>query len=403
MPTKRKNPCGPCTLCEFIQLPYAKQLKLKHEEFQSILHHLGAPIEPALPSPQKKHFRNKLLLPLKRKGNRLSMGFFKHGTHQIMEFVPCTTQDERLNKAALAVKSVLEKMPLNIYDEKRHSGLLRYLFLRSSAHTGDIQLAFVVTNPIYPGMKNVKNLLKEEFHRQGLRLSGFLLNINERKTNVILGNKEKVVFGSAKLKERILGVDFEVSVSSFLQTNPGMAEKMTEKTIEMLSLKESDSGLDLYCGMGSITLCLARKASLVTGIDNVQSSITDAAQNAKLNGLTNTRFHCTDLNQRLPLPTHPVDFVVMDPARQGCSEKVIQFLLHQKVRKVVYISCNPVSLRRDLALLKKGGYGIKSIQPVDMFPYTRHMESITLLEFAGRGNARGKGTAKVGRKRPPCK
>ncbi|MBI5186273.1 MAG: 23S rRNA (uracil(1939)-C(5))-methyltransferase RlmD [Nitrospinae bacterium] len=380
---KIKTSCGSCSLCELIRLPYAEQLRLKHDEFRSILNGVNAPILPFLPSPKKSRFRNKLILPLQRRKGRLCMGFYKPGTHEIMEFRDCHIQDGRLAQAALAVKGVLEKFPLDIYDEKKHSGLLRHLFLRSSSATGRIQAAFIASGRPCPEINKIAHQLKSEFRRKGLHASGLLWNVNEKRTNVILGDREYIVFGKPKLEEKILGLDFEVSLSAFLQTNPGMAERMYKKVQEFLDLQADHCGLDLYCGIGSMTLPLAKMAKRVTGIDSAESSIRDARHNARLNGIKNAEFLCLDLDREAPPATKKIDFVVADPPRQGLSGLVMKFLNSRKVKKIVYVSCNPASLRRDLMLLQEGGYAIKAIQPVDMFPHTKHIESVALLEYPG--------------------
>lgn len=367
-------------MCELIHLPYAEQLRLKHEEFRSVLEGVNAPILPFLPSPKKFRFRNKLILPLQRRKDRLSMGFYKPGTHEVMEFRDCPIQDAHLVQAVLAVKGVLEKFPLNIYDEKKHSGLFRHLFFRSSSSTGQVQGAFIVAGGQCPELHKIAHLLKSEFRRKGLHASGLLWNINEKKTNIILGDREEIVFGKPKLRERILGLDFEVSLSAFLQTNPGMTEMMYRKVLAFLDIRTSHFGLDLYCGMGSLTLPLARKAKGVMGVDSGPGSIQDAAHNARLNGIKNADFLCLDLDSKVPPVKEKIHFVVADPPRQGLSGPVIEFLKSQTVKKIVYVSCNPASLRRDLVLLKEGRYNIKAIQPVDMFPHTRHVESVTLIE-----------------------
>jgi len=346
-----------------------------------LMREAGGAVLPFLPSPRKSRFRNKLQLPLKMGGDRLRMGFYKPGTHEIMDFRDCPVQDKRLTRAALLVKRVLGKYPLPIYNEDRHTGLLRTLFLRSASQSDLIHVALVATKTEGQGIRELARRLQSEFRRQGLRLSGLTLNINPDRTNVILGERETVLSGKAKLRERILGLDFHAATRSFLQTNPGVTEKMYQKAMEWLAPEARESGLDLFCGMGTLTLVLARRVKGMAGVDASSSAIQDAGENARCNGVKNARFFCRDLDRDSLEDLPAADFAVLDPPRQGCSEALLKYLVRQRIKRVVYISCNPMTLKRDLLLLREGGFGIRKIQPVDMFPYTRHVESMTLLAW----------------------
>ena len=277
------------------------------------------------------------------------------------------------------IKTYINAYKVSVYDEKTHTGVLRHLVTKVGFTTNEVMVVLVANGKKLPYLKELASVLEEN-------VPGFktlVVNVNREKTNVILGRENIVVYGDGKINDYIGELVFEISPLSFFQVNPVQTEVLYNKALEYADLKENDTVFDIYCGIGTISLFLAQKAKKVYGIEIVEDAIKDAKINANLNNLDNVEFYVGKAEEVVPKmykEGKTANVVVVDPPRKGCDEKVLDTIVSMKPDRVVYVSCNPSTLARDLAYLDERGYKCLEVQPVDMFPHTMHVESVAKLE-----------------------
>ena len=370
--------CGGCSL---MHLDYQAQLEYKRKKVQNLLHkfaHLDFEVSNTLGMEDPYHFRNKIQVPLglDKKGKIIS-GFYKEGTHQIVAQEECLIESEIAKEILLTVKSLLDKYHIPPYDEDRREGLVRHLIIRTSHHYKEASLTIVTSQDEFKGRSN----LAKEIVRLCPIIKTVVQNINPRKTNVILGEKERVLYGTGKIKDSIFGIDFLISAKSFYQTNPIQVEVLYKTAIDLARLTKDDEVLDAYSGTGTIGLCLAKKVKKVTLVELVKEAVKDGQINAKINNITNAEFVNADCTKYIldNYKTKHFDVIFLDPPRKGSTKEFLDACKTIAPSRIVYVSCNPVTLARDLTyLLDK--YEVKEVVPVDMFPHSAHVECITLLE-----------------------
>lgn len=369
--------CGGCSL---MHLSYEKQLEYKRKKVQNLLHKFaridGVEVNPTLGMEHPYRFRNKVQVPVKKMRGKLVTGFYAENSHTLIPSEDCLIESEKSAEILTYLKSVFTKYGVEAYDEDTGRGFLRHILIKESYHYPEIMVVFVTASREYVGKKNLVSLLTKKFPE----IKTIVQNVNPRHTNVILGEQEYVWYGNGKIKDSIFGKDFLISSKSFYQTNPKQLEVLYSKGIEAAHLSGSETVLDAYSGAGTIGLSLASYAKHVTLVEIVKDAVKDGILNAKLNHIDNADFVCADCTDWILKNRENLHFdaVMMDPPRAGSTREFIGAVKSIAPKKVVYISCNPVTLARDLNEFKDA-YEIESVTPVDMFPHTAHVETVVSM------------------------
>ena len=372
-----------CGGCQIQELDYQKQLDIKTNEVKQVINRIGkledVVIHDTLGMEEPVRYRNKAQFPIQKVNNNPLIGFYKKKSHDIIPTDKCIIQHEINDKIMKIIKTYINAYKVSVYDEKTHTGVLRHLVTKVGFTTNEVMVVLVANGKKLPYLKELASVLEEN-------VPGFktlVVNVNREKTNVILGRENIVVYGDGKINDYIGELVFEISPLSFFQVNPVQTEVLYNKALEYADLKENDTVFDIYCGIGTISLFLAQKAKKVYGIEIVEDAIKDAKINANLNNLDNVEFYVGKAEEVVPKmykEGKTANVVVVDPPRKGCDEKVLDTIVSMKPDRVVYVSCNPSTLARDLAYLDERGYKCLEVQPVDMFPHTMHVESVAKLE-----------------------
>lgn len=383
-PDRIQPKCGVCTACggcQFQQLSYEAQLKYKTKKVQDAFNRNkveNIEVLPTIPNDFPYEYRNKIQVPIGRDPHgHIVSGFYRSGTHKIIPVDKCWIEDKRAGKIILELKNLMKEFHYAPYDEDTRTGLIRHVLIRTSLHYDEIMVTLVTNKDEFKG----KNNFVKEWVKRCPNIKSIIQNINTRDTNVILGEKERVLFGPSVIKDSILGVDFLISSKSFFQVNPTQVEKLYKTAIEFANLSKEEKIFDAYCGIGTISLCASKYVGKVIGAEIVKEAIIDAKKNAKINNISNADFICGDAGDVLEtLINNGEKFstVFVDPPRKGLDEKFINKLLELKPEKVVYVSCDPETLARDIKILSSK-YKIEKIQPVDMFSQTFHIETVVSL------------------------
>ena len=306
------------------------------------------------------------------------IGFYKKKSHDIIPTDECIIQHDVNDKIIKIIKTYIRAYKVSIYDEKTHTGVLRHLVTKVGFTTKEVMVVLVANGKKLPYLNELASVLKEN-------IPGFktlVVNVNREKTNVILGNENRIIYGDGKINDNIGDLVFEISPLSFFQVNPLQTEVLYNKALEYANLGENDIVFDIYCGIGTISLFLAQKAKKVYGIEIVEEAIKDAKRNAALNKLDNVEFYVGKAEEVVPKMYKQgkrANVVVVDPPRKGCDEKVLDTIVSMEPDRVVYVSCNPSTLARDLNYLDERGYKCLEVQPVDMFPHSVHIENVALI------------------------
>ena len=373
--------CGVCTACggcQFQQLSYSAQLEYKTNKVKDAFkrHEIeNIEVLSCLGMENPYEYRNKIQVPIGRDPHgHIVSGFYRSGTHKIIPVDKCWIEDKRAQHIVSELKNLMKEFHYNPYDEDTRTGLVRHVLVRTSYHYNQIMVTLVTNQDEFKG----KNNFVKEWIKRCPEITSIIQNINTRDTNVILGEKERVLFGPTTIKDSILGVDFLISSKSFFQVNPIQVEKLYETAIKFANLQQNEDIFDAYCGIGTISLCASKYVKQVTGVEVVKEAIIDAKKNAKINNISNAEFVLGDAGEileRFVNSGRKFSTVFVDPPRKGLDERFINKLLELKPEKVVYVSCDPETLARDIKLLTKS-YEILTVQPVDMFPQTFHTESV---------------------------
>ncbi len=382
---KQEPPCShfpECGGCQIQNLIYQKQLKFKKLKVEAAIERIaglkGINVKETLGMENPFHFRNKAQLPFGKENGKVVIGFYRKKSHEIVDIKKCLIQNPINDDIVETLREYLSEIDYPVYEEPTHKGVLRHLILRNSYKTGDIMAVLVTNGESFPKKKEIVSLLTSNFPQ----VKTVVQNINSKKTNVITGPESKVLFGSGRMTDYIGDLSFEISPVSFLQVNTKQTEVLYGKVLEYADIGPEDIVFDIYSGIGTISLFLAKKAKKVYGIEVVKPAVADANHNAELNGVTNVEFHSGRAEKVVPRLYESgirADVVVVDPPRKGCEEIVLDTIAHMKPKRIVYVSCKPSTLARDLAYLKKKGYITQEVQPVDLFPHSTHVEAVTLL------------------------
>ena len=372
-----------CGGCHIQHMTYKEQLSFKRERVYQVLKRIGGldlEVNPVLGMETPYKYRNKVQVPFSMdyKG-RVIGGFFQQGTHQIIDMNECFIENEEADKIVVTFKKLLEKLDIEPYLMQGDRGSVRYLLVRRGYVSKEIMVVIVSRTFTIPRVNTlIRELLK--FHPQ---ITTIVQNINPNpKTSVILGDKEKVLYGKGTIEDTLFGLNFTISSKSFYQVNPSQTEVLYNTAIDFAKLGKDDVVLDAYCGIGTIGLIASKHVKKVIGVETVAPAIVNAKSNAKKNNISNAEFYCDDASKYMinsAKKKQYFDVAFVDPPRNGCDQKFINALMQTSPKKIVYISCEPSSLARDLKILSQK-YEVVAVQPVDMFPQTYHVETVVLLE-----------------------
>ena len=370
-----------CGGCQLSHLTYEGQLDMKYRRVKDVIERIagesGDLVRPVLPAAHPFAYRNKMAVPAGLVKGKAALGCYRRGSHDIIPVSSCAIQKEENNRLLRFARRFIEKYGISVYDEKTRKGSLRHVMGR----VGDDGKEMVVLVTASETLPEEKRWI-EEIQKELPEAVSLWHNIQPKPENTILGAKIRHLWGRETLTASLCGLRFEVSPYSFFQVYKEQAEILYEKALEYADLKGGETVIDAYCGTGTISLCLAKKAKRVIGIEIVKPAIEDAKKNAKKNHMENTEFYAADAGKFMPQLYRKglvPDVIVMDPVRAGCSEEVLKAAAGMNPKRIVYVSCNPATFARDAKILKSEGYEIKEVQPVDMFPQTMHVEAIVLL------------------------
>ena len=367
-------------LASLAHIKYDKQLEFKRNQVVNLLkkaHLDDVEVGETLPSPEQTGYRNKAQVPVREINGQLEIGFFRRHSHDLVPLTNFFTTDPEIDRVLVAVRDILRKYRVPVYDEINHKGEVRYLDVRRSKATGEIMVILVCLHKDFPQLLGVAAEISQ-IHG----VSGLILNHNPKKTNVILGKKDYVVFGNDQITDKIGDLKFRISPQSFFQINSLQTPRLYDLAIKKADLKPSDVVIDAYSGIGTIGLSVAKHVKAVRGIEVVRDAIKDAKDNAKLNGIDNAKYYLGKAEEVMPRWAKQglkTDVVFVDPPRKGLTPEFIDATVKTGPEKVVYISCNPATMVRDLQLFQEQGYEFDRIDPVDMFPQTPHVEAVTVL------------------------
>ena len=376
---------GPCGGCSLRHLDYAAELRAKQESVLDAFRRIGGLEVPVLdiqPSPEVDRYRNKVQFPVGVDKNGVPcIGFYAGRTHRIVPCPDCKLQPGVLNEIGNALCAFFAQQGIRPYDEQSGKGLVRHIFLRRGAHSGQIMVCLVCTRAKLPHAEQLCTALRGQFPA----ISTILLNVNAKSTNVILGSENHILYGPGYIEDTLCGVPVRLGPLSFYQVNTLAAERLYGVAAQYAQLTPDDTLLDLYCGMGTIGLSMAEQCRELIGVEIVPEAIESAKANAACMGeavAAKSRFFCADAGQAATQLAaeglHP-DIVMLDPPRKGCDEATLSAVVRMAPRRVVYVSCNPATAARDAAWLEQNGYHAEKVQPVDLFPRTKHCETVVLL------------------------
>ena len=374
---------GPCGGCSLRHLDYAAELRAKQESVLDAFRRIGGlevPVLDILPSPDADRYRNKVQFPVGIDKNGVPcIGFYAGRTHRIVPCPDCKLQPSVLNEIGNALCAFFAQQGIRPYDEQSGKGLVRHIFLRRGAHSGQIMVCLVCTRAKLPHAEQLCTALRGQFPA----ISTILLNVNAKNTNVILGSENHILYGPGYIEDTLCGVPVRLGPLSFYQVNTLAAERLYGVAAQYAQLTPDDTLLDLYCGMGTIGLSMAEQCRELIGVEIVPEAIESAKANAARMGeavAAKSRFFCADAGQAATQLAaeglHP-DIVMLDPPRKGCDEATLSAVVRMAPRRVVYVSCNPATAARDAAWLEKNGYHTEKVQPVDLFPRTKHCEVVS--------------------------
>lgn len=368
-----------CGGCQLLDMPYEKQLELKQKMLEKLLKPYCT-VSPIIGMKNPYHYRNKVhaVFDHDKKGNPVS-GIYEAKSHRVIPVESCLLEDEKADEIIGTIRGMLKSFKIRTFDEDTGFGLLRHVLIRRGFSTGEIMVVLVTASPIFPSKNNFVKALRQK-HPE---ITTIVQNINGMDTSMVLGKKEHVLYGKGYIEDLLCGYRFRISSKSFYQINPVQTEILYKKAVEAAGLTGKERVIDAYCGIGTIGIVASQKAKEVIGVELNNDAVHDAINNAKINGVKNIRFFCNDAGRFMVSMAETgeyVDVVFMDPPRSGSTEGFIDSLAIMKPEKVVYVSCSPETLARDLEYFRKKGYEAERAWGVDLFGFTEHVETVVLLE-----------------------
>ena len=367
-----------CGGCQQQGVPYAQQLKDKEKQVKDLIGPYCR-VFPITGMETPYHYRNKVHAVLDhRKGNVIS-GIYEERSHQVVPVDSCQIEDEKADAIIVTIRELLQSFRLKVYDEDNGFGLFRHILIRVGKTSGQIMVVLVMASPIFPSKNNFIKALRQK-HPE---ITTIVQNINDQDTSMVLGEREKVLYGKGYITDTLCGKTFRISSRSFYQINPVQTEKLYQKAIHLAGLTGKERIVDAYCGIGTIGLIAADRVKEVIGIELNEDAIRDAIRNAHANKITNAQFYCEDAGkfmEEMADSGETADVVFMDPPRSGSDERFLSSVVKLSPKQIVYISCNPETMARDLAYLTGNGYRAITAWPFDMFPHTSHTEVVACLK-----------------------
>lgn len=369
-----------CGSCQLIDKEYNETLKIKLKHVNDLFrkNNIKYQITEINPSPMHTKFRNKMIVGFRYVNNNIIAGFYEENSHKVIAMESCLMHSDIQNKIVQETIKIMKQLKLKPYDEDKKNGLIRYLLIKEGYHTKEIMVVVVTGQEIFPGSnefcKRIRNIDKN--------IKTIIQNINTRKTSIVLGEKEKVLFGPGYISDYLCGLKFDITSKSFFQVNPLQAERLYNKVKEYGEFKKSDIIIDAYSGVGTIGMFLSDGVNKVISVENNKQAHFAAIRNAKTNNIKNVIFYnedATEFINELSKTNEKIDVVVMDPPRTGSTEQFIMSCVKLKPKRIVYVSCGPDTLARDLQLFIKNNYNITKASCFDMFCFSEHVESVVLL------------------------
>ena len=375
MPNTCENHEKKCGGCPLLPLPYPEQVAKKQARVSTLLGHY-APVEPLRAMQEPWHYRNKAIATFAMQRGKLVLGLYAEGSHRVLPGCQCLLQSEVLNRTLSAVLDAARACRWVAYDEDRGTGLVRHAVLRTSRE-GKVLVTLVTARPELPGSRNFCTALR----KAAPWVVGIVQNINPTQTSAVLGNREKTLFGRDFVTDTLCGLQFAISSRSFYQVNPVQTEVLYRTALELAALTGKETVIDAYCGIGTIGLCAAARAGRVIGVERNPAAARDAAANARRNRIANAEFVCADATEWMMQQADKLrpDVIFLDPPRAGSTPECIAAVAKMNPRRIVYVSCDPETLARDIVLFGRNGYRARRCLPVDLFPHTKHVETVCLL------------------------
>ena len=367
-----------CGSCQYQGISYKEQLAVKQKKMNKLLKKF-ANVKPIIGMENPFYYRNKVhaVFDRDRKGN-IICGTYEAKTHKVVPVEECLIEDKISQEIIRTIRDMLKSFKIKTYDEDTGYGLLRHVLVRRGFSTGEIMVVLVAASPIFPSKNNVVKALRKKYPQ----ITPVVLNVNDKKTSMVLGERDIVLYGKGFIRDNLCGCSFRISPQSFYQVNPVQTEILYKTAIEYAGLGRKETVIDAYCGIGTIGLVAAGKAKNVIGVELNPDAVHDAKINARENKITNTRFYQGDAGEfmeKMAEEGERADVVFMDPPRTGSDKKFMSSVIKLAPSRIVYISCGPESLARDLEYFTGHGYTVRKIQPVDMFSFTDHCENVVLL------------------------
>ena len=388
LPKERIKPLCPvataCGGCTFQNVSYKYELDFKKKKVEDALRkigHINTPVNDVIGMDKPYYYRNKIQVPFGRENKHVVYGFYKTNTHRIIPIKECYIEDKKAGPILQDVAYLMESMKIDPYNEDTRRGIIRHVLIRTS-HTYNEVMVVLVTNALtFPSRGN----FVMELAKRHPEIKTVVQNINMRDTNVILGDKEDVLFGKGFIKDTLLGVEFNISSKSFFQVNPIQCEKLYDIALNFANIKENDSVLDAYAGVATIGILCAKRGGHVTSVESVKEAVLNGRDNAKRNNIKNITIIEDDCTKFLMNNEKHFDVVIMDPPRKGSTPEFLDALIKNRPDRIIYVSCDPSTLARDLEILS-GSYDVDKVQPVDMFPRSFHCETVVSLSIANHSD-----------------
>lgn len=375
-----------CGGCRYTDTPYKEQLKIKQKRAEQLIKEFGK-VKPILGMDEPAHYRNKVHAVFDfQKGKGIVSGIYQEKSHRVVPVEGCLLEEERAGKIILSIRELAKSFKIKAYDEDSGYGLLRHVLVRVGHATGEIMVVLVLGSPVLPSKKNFVNELCKLYPE----ITTILINVNNKRTSMVLGAKEQVIYGKGYIEDVLCGKRFKISAKSFYQVNSVQTEVLYRQAAQYAGLTGKETVVDAYCGIGTIALSVAEQAGKVIGVELNGDAVRDAVANAKRNQIKNADFYQNDAGRFLTQMAEAgekVDVVFMDPPRSGSTKEFLDALIRISPKRVVYISCEPQTLARDLQYLTaNSGYRMEEAVPVDMFPFTEEIEMVCLLsQKKGKG------------------
>ncbi|MCI9635962.1 MAG: 23S rRNA (uracil(1939)-C(5))-methyltransferase RlmD [Hungatella sp.] len=371
-----------CGGCQLLDIPYERQLQKKQRQVEELLKGF-CKVYPIQGMEEPFHYRNKVHGAFGYQKGKVISGIYKEGSHQLVAVEQCMLEDKKADEIMGTIRGLLKSFKIKTYDEDTGYGFLRHVLVKRGFATGQIMVVLVTTSPVFPSKNHFVKALREK-HPE---ITTIIQNLNDRQTSMVLGDRENVLYGKGYIEDELCGRVFRVSSRSFYQVNPVQTEKLYTKAMELAGLTGRETVIDAYCGIGTIGIIAAEKAGKVIGVELNQDAVRDGVGNARRNHIDNIQFYHNDASRfmtRMARNGEGADVVFMDPPRAGSTEEFVEAVKVLRPKRVVYVSCNPETMARDLGFFSKKGYKAAEAWPFDMFPHTENTEVVCLLKRAAR-------------------